>query len=820
MKSVSPFAIFFIGCLLVGSVVAVDQPAQVVPRVKKIETAEIEESRARWPFLPVEKTKPPQFAVDSRSRQAMDQFVFAKLQQAGLQPNPQADKRTLIRRASFDLIGLSPTFEDVESFVNDASPDAFAKVVDRLLSSPLHGQRWGRHWLDVARYSDTREESTDSERRFPFAYTYRDYVINAFNLDKPFDQFVIEQIAADRMKSVPRESLAALGFLTVGRRFQGNADAANLVIDDRIDVVTRGFLGLTGACARCHDHKFDPIPTADYYSLYGILASMEEPLDKPELRCSADDEVVKNHLAERDKMLREVVTHVDSVLAAANQRMRNFPVEHLQFVVNSSPRHRITTGDIPLDTPRGLLTPGAPARWEKLLEQSEQTHEPFFALWHKLILLPRIGFAEKAKSVIANAHDFHPWVAQAFAEHNLASMLDAAETYGHLVERALKENSTEANAIRDLVYGASSPVPIARVEIEEDLGRFLTDRRLTQRSEIARAGEIRGKLDALETTSPVQRAMSVVATALPVNPHVLVRGNAKQPGDAVPRRFPQVLSNVDARAYADDGRLELAQAIANLKNPLTARVIVNRVWQQHFGQGIVTTADNFGAMGAPPTHPELLDHLAWWFMEHGWSLKALHRYILLSSTWQQSSHARADAMEKDAANQWLWRMNPRRLEFEPMRDAMLEIAGRLDARFGGVSEPMTGNSTRRAVYNFTDRFRIPALLRNFDVANPDTSIARRSETLVPQQSLFLMNSAFVREQAAAFIRRVEFVRAADDETRIKTIYQLAYARLPDAEELQWCAEFVHGATNAGEAVKQWVNLAQALLLANEFVFVN
>jgi hypothetical protein len=319
----------------------------------------------------------------------------------------------------------------------------------------------------------------------------------------------------------------------------------------------------------------------------------------------------------------------------------------------------------------------------------------------------------------------------------------------------------------------------------------------------------------------VERAMAVRVSARPMDARILIRGDMKRPGTPVPRRFLSVLSEVDSRTYEDDGRLQLAQSIANPRNPLTARVIVNRVWQHHFGTGLVSTTDDFGVMGEKPVHPELLDHLASWFMDHGWSLKALHRYMLTSATWQQSSAWRAEDGAKDPGNRLLWRMSPRRLEFEPLRDSLLQAAGQLDVRHGGRGQPLINSNLRRALYGYTDRFRIPALMRNFDVANPDTSISRRSETLVPLQALYLMNNPFVREQAKALVQRNEISAASTTVAQVQRVFQLTLSRNPDAVELDASMTFLDGARwEDATGRRKWESLAQGLLLSNEFVFVD
>ena len=783
---------------------------------------DVEAGRKHWSYQPVKAPPVPAVRDSSIVSNDIDAFVIARLEKEGLHASPRADARVLIRRLYFDLLGIAPTFAEVEAFANDRSPNAYARLVNASLARPEYGQRWARHWLDVARYADTIEQSVDGERRIPFAHTYRDYVVDALNADTPFDRMILEQLAADR---IPNGDLRALGFLTVGRQFRSNADGPMLVIDDRIDVVGRGLMGMTLACARCHDHKFDPVPTADYYSLAGILGSVEEPIDLPETRRGTDEAALKPYLEKRTQLLRDWENHVDACLASSNAHFRTMATEYLRYLVRSSSNHRTTEGYIPLDTPSGLLFYQAPPRWEALLEQSKASGEPFFKLWHQCMALPKEGFAEKAQVILASMRsspaEHHPWMARAFSSEPPKDMLTVADMYGRLIQDALKSDTPEGKSIVTLIYGPDSPVPPGgREEIIEDIPRFLTEKRLVHRREGEAGTAILTKLSALEATAPLERAMAVRASAKPVDPHVLIRGDMKRPGAAVPRRFLSVLSEVDAREYSDDGRLQLAQAIANARNPLTARVIVNRVWQHHFGSGLVATTDDFGVMGELPVHPELLDHLASWFMEHGWSLKDLHRYILTSATWQQSSTWNADGGAKDPGNRLLWRVSPRRLEFEPMRDSLLQAAGQLDIRQGGRGQPLSDANLRRALYGHTDRFRIPALLRNFDVANPDTSISKRSETLVPLQALYLMNNPFVRARAKALVLREEVSAASTSVDRVRVVFQIALGRNPDGGELDASIEFLDGAPLNESGRRQWESFAQGLLLSNEFVFVD
>ena len=782
----------------------------------KIIAMTLDQARAHWSFQPIVAPPVPSPPPGDPGHNAIDRFVRTRLAAENLAPNPPADPRTLVRRAYLALLGLPPSYDRVEQFAADPGPAAFAALVDQLLARPEYGQRWARHWLDVARYADTTEKSTDGERRIPFAHTYRDYVIAAFNADQPFDRFVLEQVAADRITAAKKPDLRALGFLTVGRRFEGNLEAPELIIDDRIDTISRGFLGLTVSCARCHDHKFDAIPTADYYSLVGILESSRDPLDLPEVGATPDSDTVAKYRAERAALFADYAKLVETTTVGARRLIRELAPEYLRYLVEESPQHRTVEGFIPLDTPRGLLVLGGGPAWARLIAGSLQRGEPYFALWAELLKLPAADFAANARALLAAAarepgkHDAA--VLAAFALKPPASMLEVADAYGAVITAALATPNEPGLAA--VINAPTSPVQFSPEDVAEDLLRFITEHRIVARRDNEAAGKIREKLTILEAGAPVERAQSVALFGPPVNPRVLIRGDRTKPGPAVPRRLPQVLAAVDDRLYTDDGRLQLAEALASPKNPLTARVIVNRVWQQHFGRGLVATPDDFGATGERPSHPELLDHLAAWFIDHGWSLKALHRYLLASATWQQSSAVQPAALERDPGNRLLWRQPPRRLEFEALRDSLLRVAGRLDTRLGGRSAQLEDDNVRRAVYGYTDRFRIPALLRNFDVANPDQSIARRAETSHPLQALYFLNSPFLRAQAEGVNRQPEIAELLDVPARIAALYRRILVRQPDAEELALAAGYL----GAAPAETQWAQFAQVLLLSNEFSF--
>jgi hypothetical protein len=667
-----------------------------------------------WAWQPIKNTTVPAATDSSRCKTPVDNFILAKLDEKGLKPNPPADKRTLIRRATFDLIGLPPTPEEVDAFEADDSPDAFAKVVDRLLVSPHYGERWGRHWLDVARYSDTKGQirRNREDPNLPYAWTYRDYVIRSFNEDKPFNQFILEQIAADKLPSTKRNAgnLAALGFLTVGDRFM---EMQNDIINDEIDVVTKGFLGLTVTCARCHDHKFDPIPQKDYYSLHGVFASCSRPEVEP---------VISR------------ISETPDYLSYYKRRME--------------------------------------------LEKEKQDIEAKFAA------------ARKSRD------------REAFKN----------------IQREMRRNVGD----------------IARLE--------------------------------MTSSGAPLRAMVIEDSIRPHDSPLFIRGEAGNRGEIVPRRFLEILSGPNRPVWTNgSGRLELAYAIANRNNPLTPRVIVNRVWQHHFGEGFVPTPDDLGTMAEEPSHLELLNYLAVRFMDEGWSIKKLHRVIMLSAVYQESSANNPRYAEIDPNNRLLWRANIRRLEFEAIRDSLLTIGGTLDKTMYGrpVDLEKNPNSTRRTIYGFIDRSDVDDTLVNFDFANPDMPNGKRHETTVPQQALFFMNSPIVIEQAKRLVAQSQFKNCKDDKARIEFLYDRIYQRLPHSEEIALGIEFnsqllpakevassdiaVQPVSNDGRRFKEakekfkkqqmqrrgssedtrqrppltpWEEYAHALLQANEATFVN
>jgi hypothetical protein len=745
-----------------------------------------------WSFKPISKPVPPAVKNQAWVKNEIDRFVLAKLEADGMSGNESADKRTLIRRAYFDLIGLPPTPEQVNAFLADNSPNAFEKVVDGLLASPHYGERWGRHWLDVARYSDTKgqvDRRKDETPVYSYAWTYRDYVIKAFNDDMPYDQFIREQLAADHLNySKNPGSLAAMGFLTLGDHFNGNA---NDIINDRIDVTTKAFLGLTVTCARCHDHKFDPIPTADYYSLYGVFASSAEPAKRPVILPA--NAAYADYLVKRHDMDQRIATMRDENVKALLGDYRQQGAVYL-LAMTKPEKERVAF------LTKKSVDPALLPNWINVTRPGFKQAAPIFEVWASLARIPARNFEQQAPNVLNRlldkdrSTDINPYVLKAFNGKGPRDIGDVVNIYAKL----LASTDEEWEALMFPVLDAS-------------IIRFLKGRPGNQYRQLLEASEL---MELVEPGAPA-RAPVLVDTTRPADYPILVRGQAETPGAVVPRRFLEVLSGSNRPKFRDgSGRLELANAIASKSNPLTARVMVNRVWQHHFGDGFVSTPDDLGNQSAPPTNPELLDWLANQFMNDGWSIKKLHKLILMSATWQQSSRNNPQFAEKDPFNHLLWRANVRRLEFEPLRDSILFIGGTLDLTMGGHPVDLTagtriaqgrdtlaplsqaGSSSqlstamRRTVYGFVDRGNLEEVLNTFDFATPGAATGKRYETIVPQQALFLMNSPLVIEQVRKVVNQEAFQDLASDQTRIQFLYDLFFQRPPNNVELKAGAEFI------------------------------
>jgi len=767
-----------------------------------------DQAKKHWAYQPVRSPAPPAVKNTKWLQSPLDNFILARLESQRLKPSPRADRRTLIRRATYDLIGLPPTPAEVDAFLADRSPNAFATVVDRLLASPHYGERWARHWLDIARYADTKGYVFEEERRYAFAYTYRDYVIRALNEDLPYDQFIIQQLAADLLPlGDDKRPLAALGFLTLGRRFLNNQPD---IIDDRIDVVSRGLMGMTVSCARCHDHKFDPIPTKDYYSIYGVFASSEEPADKPLLGDKTLPKEYPEYLAEKKKREEEAKEFRQEKETELLAKLRSQVGEYL---LAASDSRKVTGRDKRESLARERkLAPRLVNRWDDRLEQSKG--DPIFSPWLAFAALPTTNFSEAAKPLAAGfaanadgTNRLNPLVARLFTNAP-ASLKEVANAYGKLFagidqqwrDMAAKTNApasladTDSEALRQVLYGNSSAF---KMEADEMNRLFDTP---TQQKVRALKRKI-DELDATHAGAP-PRGMVLADKRTAVEPVVFVRGNAGNRGPQVPRQFLEILSGEKREPFKKgSGRLEFAQAIASTNNPLTARVLANRVWMYHFGAPLVRTPSDFGLRSDPATNPELLDYLASEFMANGWSLKKLHKLIMLSSAYQQGSEDNAAQAKIDPANDFFWRMNRHRLDFEAMRDTLLAVSGKLDKTMGGHAVDITTDPfpLRRTVYAFVERQNLPGIFRTFDFASPDATSPQRFYTTVPQQALFLMNSPFVVQQAQNLLARPEVKSTRDDEDKVRELYRVAFQRAPERDEMAFARKFLATQTLATNA---------------------
>ncbi len=794
-------------------------------------------ARRHWAYQPIRRPALPFVKQATWPRSPIDHFILNRLEANGLTPAPAADRRTLIRRAYFDLIGLPPTFAEVEAFVYDRAPDAFAKLVDQLLASPRYGERWGRHWLDVARYADTKDGVLmyGDDRIRPYAYTYRDYVIRAFNNDLPFDRFVQEQLAADQMEpKVESWRLGAMGFLTLGRMFCNNVHD---VIDDRIDTVSRAFLGLTVACARCHDHKYDAIPTADYYSLYGVFASSEAPLELPLIdtplggskRLQAFAEFEKQASAKR----RELQKFLDAQYALLSETARQRVGDYLVRVATMKP-DPLETAIFFLSLAPEDLRPPILARWRRYLDQHALPADPVFGPWHELLQLGAANFAAEAKAILGRWRQrpagvgkgqLNPLVCAALNRASLTSKGDVARAYGQLL-RGIYDEAKKApvkdisrRQLLEILTSRDSPAYFPKSQTRRYMSRGETDSFGGKMQELDRM--------AIKSPDAPPRAM-VLNDAFDLHdPRIFVRGNPATPGQHVARQFLRVITGEPRRPFANgSGRLDLARAITNPANPLTSRVLVNRVWMHHFGEPLVSTPNDFGTRSTPPTHPELLDWLAAKFMDDGWSLKTLHRLLLLSNTYQQASFDRPECRKIDPENRLLWRAQRWRLDLESMRDSLLAISGRLENYLGGrpVNIARDANNRRRTVYGLVDRQTLPDLYRTFDFANPDQSAERRPLTTVPQQALFGMNSPFMIEQAKALAAHPEVSSARAAAERIAILYRLVLARSPALGEIQAGLRFLDMARAERQTQPAQLSpiqqYAQVLLLTNEMMFID
>lgn len=740
------------------------------------------EQRNFWSLVPVKKPVIPTVKNAAWARGDLDRLLLSRMEAKNVVPAPAADRRTLLRRAYYDLMGLPPTAAEIDAFIADRSADAFAKVVDRLLASQQYGERWGRYWLDLARYSDDKLEA-EVEAPYANAFRYRDWVIDAVNSDMPYDQFLKAQIAGDLMGDKSKFA-GGLGIFALRPHTQ----------DDRVDVTGRVFLGLTVGCAQCHDHKFDPIPTTDYYALLGIFESTKDsevPL--------ADEAAVKSWKAQKKLVDQQKIVIRDFLQDQATQIAKMFALQTARYVTAA----RLVVKDRQdqkLVAAREKLDAGTFDRWVKYLANPSKDH-PYLkdfstGKFDAQAFQDRVLTVLKERQEVDDENTLRVALKKRKGPSEDPTALKSESFY---LWRDLffsdfygKEFKQEDDGL--LFYGPNR----GYYESDGTLERFFSGE---YKDHLAR---LRADLKALEAKLPPQYSyLHTIEDAKSMKlERVRIGGSAANLGEEVPRRFLTVLS--DGKPFTQGaGRLELAEAIASPANPLTARVAVNRIWHNHFGAGIVRTPSDFGFMGDRPSHPEIIDYLAARFVESGWSAKAIHREIMLSSAYQLSSTKVTANLDTDPDNRLLWRANVRRLDAESLRDSLLAVTGELDLAVGGAPSKFSDPSNkRRSVYGFISRRKLDGTMSLFDFPNPNITSDKRSVTITPPQQLFLLNGDFAMDRAAKLAKTQD----------VKQLYRTVFGRLPGESELKLANEFL--------AKGNWAQYAQALLNANEFLLIN
>ena len=733
----------------------------------KAKTRDLAADRNWWAFRPAVVANPPAVRQSSWVRKQIDAFVLQELEAKELSPSPKADPRSLILRTYLDLTGLRPSYEEIADFVKDPSEKAYAAVVEKLLAAPSYGQRWARYWLDVARYGEDNPTTEATNPGYPNAWRYRDWVIDAFNRDLPYDQFVSLQLAADVIPGTPRGDLAATGFLGAGPVYHKDGRLSKDVIenlymddwDERVDVVSRGVLGLTVACARCHDHKFDPISTRDYYALAGVFAST----------------------AAAPRQLAEIDSEVETRFMATSQRLF-----YLSYVANLM---RDEPGSSPADARKKVER--FMSEMDNIRTETTELRDKFPALGAQLAKLERrpkpYPAAEEKRS------DAPEVAAQTPA-------VQATKEPGTLIA-ANETGNIPVTAEPTLAKGATVPPPAD----EPPVGRQARGRGAPADPYFHSVFDAGVYVDGTDPDLTMIGIKPGVARDL----RVLAGGNVAKPGEVSPRGFPTVLAKGKPAFLHGSGRRELGEKIFTDAAPLAARVIVNRVWGWHFGKPLVATPSDFGAQGELPTHPTLLDDLAARFIANGWSLKWLHREIMLSATYQQASRSRPDAAKIDPGNRTLWRMNPRRLDVEAYRDTILQASGNLDSSLGGPSMALDqAENKRRTVYARISRSRVSNLLQLYDFPEATMHSPSRETTITPLQQLFVLNSPFMRAQAEALLASV--AEAGDDNAKVRAIYRRALLRDADDHELTLATRYLAAGT--------MTDFAHAILCTNEQIF--
>lgn len=803
-----------------------------------------------WAYQRVKSPAVPAPKNANWPRNDIDRFLLAGLEAKGVQPVADADRATLLRRVYFDLIGLPPTPEQIDAFVAHKSADVFARVVDQLLASPEFGERWGRHWLDVARYA---ESVTLRGFIFKEAWRYRDYVIEAFNLDLPFNEFIREQIAGDLMESASlgekRRRMSATTFLALGNTNLEEQDKAQLrmdIVDEQLDTIGKAFLAQTIGCARCHDHKFDPIPTRDYYAMAGILrntrtvtnANVSGWLELPLPVEPEQEELLHKHESEVTALQKEIKAAKDAAKALAGKNSepgigRDFtpsvilPGALAGLVVDSAQAKAVGdwkhsqfskhyVGD-------GYLHDDLKGKGEKTLTfipdlKKAGRYEVRFAYQHgtsRATNVPVTVFHADGETTIHVNQQEAPVLDGRFVSLGQFRFEGNGFAYALVSNEGTKGHVT-ADAVQFLPAEAAQEIVAAKAPKSDSKP---VDNQLKS---------LEAKLKQLQEFGPKRPlVMSVREEDKIEDTYVHIRGSVHNRGAAVPRGFLQVatLGPVPVVSEKQSGRREFADWIASADNPLTARVMANRTWHWLMGAGLVRTTDNFGTTGEMPSHPELLDHLATRLIENEWSVKKLVREIVLSRTYQLASDNQSAALAFDPENRLLWRANRHRIEAECLRDTMLQVSGQLSNERGGPSFKRSLSAdygfnyqgTRRSIYIPAFRNSLPEIFEAFDFADPSMVVGTRNASTVAPQALFLMNHPFVREQARLSAQRLLAEKVATDEARLIRAYALALGRLPtDAER----AIARRNLAAVNDAVEGWTDIFHALFASADFRYVN
>jgi hypothetical protein len=823
------------------------------PAIAKKSEFDLHERARHWSLQPLTHPAPPRVKNADWPTSPIDYFILSKLEEKRLTPAAPADRRTLIRRVTFDLIGLPPTKAEIDAFLADNSPDAFARVVDRLLANRHYAERWARHWLDLVRFAETHGHEFDVP--IPEAWRYRDYVIRALDADVPYDRFVTEHIAGDLLQTPRRhpierfnESVLGTGFWWLGEAkhspVDSRADQADR-IDNQIDVFGKTFLGLTVACARCHDHKFDAISTKDYYALAGFLQSSRQDrafLDDPEER------------APKLKRIREVSVAIKSLIPPNDMPGPTLSAGQCTVFADFSKdawAQWFTTGEAFGDGPsragdvmlqtgpqpvRARVPPGLAHSGTLSTMLQGSLRSPTFTITHKhihyliagrqarvrlvlnglqLIQNPIYGnlvFAVDNDTLHWRSQDLSMWIGQ----RGYVEILDDGPGYAALAAVLFSDGGPPPLAV-------SPPLPAA-VPLDGDAQQKLN--------------ALATEFHEMENALPAPRRGLATADGSAVDEHVFIRGSSSKLGALVPRRFLEVFGGEKVRApKVGSGRLELARELIDpALTPIVPRVLVNRLWKHHFVEGIVRTTDDFGVLGQAPTHPELLDFLASEFVKQGWSLKKMHRMLVLSSAYRMGSRADRHMDEADPDNALVHKMPIRRLEGEVIRDALLAVSGRLDPTPYGpgvmphltpflvgrgrpeVSGPLDGNG-RRSVYLAVRRNFLNPMFLAFDFPTPFSTRGRRSVSNVPAQALTMMNNPLVLQEAERWAKRIFDAGPLAPRQRLDRMYEDALGRMPSDAEADDALAFVRQ-YGAGNDPRAWTDLAHVLFNLKEFIFVN